>query len=134
MTLFTLFLQDFDLPDKELRVKRWLRSLVDITYSLELDLGEKELKTEDLADWKLAVIEFSGLIAESSCSLEPVLEYGSDLEIIYLVLMNNLKVDNNNNLVNKSHALQRALEMFKQMTLADYNADPPMEEWETVLV
>ena len=141
-TLFVLYLK-YEAEGDSDRDEEWLRSICDSEFDLDPPLSTEDANVELLDDWKLAIIEFTTLLCDSSSHIDAVsdsevlstiLDYGSQLELVFAVLTNNFELDENLKVKNRLVSFQRAFEVVKGYVVADYEVNPPFDGWEVELV
>ncbi len=49
---------------------------------------------------------------------------------IFTIYMNNIKMDENGNIMNNEYAMKRAAQQIRQCIDSNYKVEPPFEEWE----
>ena len=62
---------------------------------------------------------------------EELKEEASLVEMVYAIYINNLVLDNEGKLLNKSHALKRASQYIRSVCDSEYDVFPDFEDWET---
>lgn len=62
-----------------------------------------------------------------------LLEFGSDLEMVFAIFANVLEVDADGNTLNNGVAQDRAAEWIRHRFDPTYRVEPPFEPWETEL-
>ena len=94
---------------------------------------------------KRSIIEFSYYYANGTLGLviddkeilnninyrEELKEEASLVEMVYAIYINNLVLDNEGKLLNKSHALKRASQYIRSVCDSEYDVFPDFEDWET---
>lgn len=62
-----------------------------------------------------------------------LVEYGSELEMVFAVFLNVLEVDEHGKPTNEEHAQHRAAQWIQSYVDPTYEPDPPLEPWECEL-
>jgi hypothetical protein len=62
-----------------------------------------------------------------------LLEYGSDLEMVFAIFANVLQVDDDGQTTDDGDAQYRAAQWIRHRCDPSYTVDPPFEAWETEL-
>jgi hypothetical protein len=62
-----------------------------------------------------------------------LLQFGSDLEMVFAIFANVLEVDEHGQTLNHGEAQYRAAQWVRRVCDRDYPVEPPFEAWETEL-
>lgn len=62
-----------------------------------------------------------------------LVEFGSELEMVFSIFLNVLEVDHEGRPLNEAHAARRAAEWIRQYNDPSYSPDEPLQEWECEL-
>ena len=113
--------------------EQWLSQQVDSTFNCTLDFNDKAFDYHKLLPYQKLVIDFTQDLLKQVSDLDTLLHQGSQLEMIYAVVANNIDLDSfTGDVLNKAQAISRGLDMYHYIM---HNKSPlqPFEQWETVL-
>ena len=137
------------LPERspKVRAAAWLRRQIEPAYVVDPPFDPREIAADGAgAGWAEEVIRFARDLGEGT--LEPSilghLDYvpsltghghgaGSELEMLFAILGNVLRVDGEGRVTNAAHARLRAAQYVRSLVDADYRPEPKFTAEETAL-
>ena len=114
--------------------EQWLAEKVDDRFNCSLDFNLPDFNYANLQPYQQVVIDLTEEIIKEEKGFSTLLDTGTPIERIYAVLACNIDIDKENNRVkNKSHAIARAIEMYKTLLHEGYKPSEPFEDWELII-
>ncbi|NOQ72050.1 MAG: hypothetical protein GQ574_08620 [Crocinitomix sp.] len=111
--------------------EQWLAEKVDSNSQSSLDYNLPDFNYNNLLPYQKVVIDFTQRLITEANDFSNLLHQATNLERIYAVLANNIRVDSESNeILNKEATLDRAIEMYYNIVLKNYKISKPFEAWE----